>query len=160
MNLSIKDKKKINQGIKAFHNIIRKLGEPLPLPEQKIYNEELLLAGTIDLVINHNGVKNGEETTDRVVSLYDWKTNKEIKRKGYKGQKGILPPTEDLEDCNYIKYALQLSTYAYILEKTGSIIYKLYIIHLREDGYEIIEVPYMKDKVKETIEYEKEHTQL
>jgi len=110
--------------------------------ELKIYSEELGLAGTIDLIIYNE---------DGTVSLVDWKTNKAIKKKGFSGEK-CKAPLADMDDCNYNKYLLQLSTYAYILEKQYDLETRdLKIVHLKEDSYKIYEVEYMKDKVEEML---------
>lgn len=52
--------------------------------------------------------------------IVDYKSNKEIKFKPYKGQKmtGVL---SHLDDCNYIHYSLQLNGYQYILEKKAGL---------------------------------------
>jgi len=101
----------------------------LIFPEVKVYAEKLQLAGTIDLMI-YNKPKNK-------ISLVDWKTNLEIKKKGYKN--GISPPTEHIEDCSFNKYELQLSMYRYILEKFYNVeIDGLYILHLKNQGFKYL----------------------
>lgn len=112
-------------------------------PEVQVYDEELGLAGTVDLVIEGGG---------RVV-LVDYKTNDKITTKSYDGKVGILPPTRDMEDCSMSRYSLQLSLYAYILERRGCFIDKLYIIHLSEKGAKEIEVPYLKERVEKMLTY-------
>ena len=56
-----------------------------------------------------------------VVHIRDYKTNKEIKTKGYANWEGItqkmLPPLQHLEDCHINHYALQLSLYMYMILK-------------------------------------------
>ena len=75
--------------------------------EVKICSEELQLAGTIDLMIYSK--KNNK------IYLIDWKTNIDIKKKGY--NKGTCFPTNSIDDCSFNRYTLQLSMYLYILEK-------------------------------------------
>ena len=106
------------------------------IAEVVVCSEKYLLAGTIDALI----IKDGK------LYIIDWKTNKEIKTKAYKGRKGIHPRTKDLDDCHLVKYSLQLSLYAYILEvEYGFHIEKMYITHLLKDKYvEIEAIDYRK----------------
>lgn len=100
-------------------------------PELRIYDKELGLAGTIDLLL----IKKGKS------SIVDWKSNKKIQKSGYL-KATALPPIAELPDCNYSKYALQLGVYAYMLERQGQEIDKLYLAHLKEDSYMPYEIMY------------------
>lgn len=99
-----------------------------------------------------------------VVDIDDYKTNRAhgirrdssyISKKGLyvPGSKFLLHPVEHLEECEYNKYALQMSAYALMLEMTyGVRIGKLtlYYIYHNENGiwdYEAISMPYMKYEV-------------
>jgi hypothetical protein len=69
-----------------------------------IYNEKLKIAGQSDLVFVAGGY----------VDIDDYKTNKEIVENSYgypANPKMMLAPVENLMDCNYWHYALQLSIY-------------------------------------------------
>jgi hypothetical protein len=61
------------------------------------------------------------EVIQNVLNIYDYKTNKEIKKESYKNYEGVsskmFEPINHLDDCNYIHYALQLSIYMYIIIK-------------------------------------------
>ena len=115
--------------------------------EEIVWSEELGLAGTIDCMIVHG---------DNSVTLVDWKTNKAIKKGGYNF--GTLPPTADIKDGNLNQYTLQLSCYAYILEKEyGYKIRDLVLVHLKDDRTIPYEVEYKKDTIKEMIKWQKEH---
>lgn len=100
-------------------------------PELKIYDKELGLAGTIDLLVIQNNK----------ASLVDWKTNKSIDKTGY-NKACALPPIEHMPDCNYTKYGLQLGIYAYMLERQGYEIDTLVLLHLKENTYIPYEIPY------------------
>ncbi len=64
-------------------------------------------------------------------SILDWKTSKEIKTDSYKMKTGNKPETNDLLDCKFNHYALQLSLYRYLLEKNYDIMLDdQLIIHL------------------------------
>lgn len=52
--------------------------------------------------------------------IRDYKTSKEIKRKGFEnweGEKMMLGPVQHLGDCEFYHYAIQLSLYAYCILK-------------------------------------------
>jgi ATP-dependent exoDNAse (exonuclease V) beta subunit len=50
------------------------------------------------------------------LALFDYKTNKEIKREGYKGET-MLAPIDSVPKCELGKYSLQLCLYKLILER-------------------------------------------
>lgn len=106
----------------------------------------LNLAGQIDLL-----VKNGNEIT-----ICDWKTNKEIKTKGFydASKKSITKmkyPLNKLDDTNFWHYSLQLSTYAWMLQKINPdfIIKDLMLCHIDHNGKETIyHCEYLKREVE------------
>ena len=134
-------------------------------PEHMVYLKSVGLCGQADMV----------EVVDGYININDYKTNKEIKEKGFTNWEGItskmFKPINHLDDCNLIHYTLQLSIYAYIIKKHNPSlkIGKLTIQHVKfkqigEDanGYPInehyngepildeikmYEVPYLKDEV-------------
>ena len=84
----------------------------------------------------------------------DWKTNLAIKKYGY--NKGLKYPTTAIEDCNYNKYRLQLSMYKYILEKFYlANVGGLYILHLKDNEYDIINCEYQNQMIIEMLKVEK-----
>jgi hypothetical protein len=80
-------------------------------PEHFVYLKSAGICGQSDRVEIVNGR----------VDIYDYKTNKEIKKESYKNWEGIskkmLHPVSHLDDCNYNHYALQLSLYLYMILK-------------------------------------------
>ena len=80
-------------------------------PEHLVYLRSAGICGQSDIV----EVINGE------VHITDYKTNKEIKKESYVNWEGVsqkmLTPVSHLDDCNFWHYALQLSTYMYIILK-------------------------------------------
>lgn len=131
--------------INWLHQFERGLGEPIEYSEYRICDDELKLAGTIDLMIESNL---SDESIMRKVDLVDWKVTKEISYENKYGKKGIKKSTKELDDCNFIKYSLQLNLYAYILQRKGIMISSLRIIHLtKEEAKEYI-VPCMFDVIK------------
>lgn len=114
------------------------------LPEVKIYSEYDLLAGTIDLIV-HN-------TDKDVYTIIDWKTNKRIYRRSYKGEKGTKYATRNLEHCNFNAYSLQLSCYRYILEEEyGLTIKNQALVHLEESGLKVIKCPNLRQEIEEML---------
>jgi hypothetical protein len=80
-------------------------------PEHFVYLKSAGICGQSDLV----------EVAKGAVNITDYKTNKEIKKESYVNWEGIsqkmLAPVTHLDDCNFWHYALQLSTYMYIILK-------------------------------------------
>jgi hypothetical protein len=144
-------------------------------PEHLVYLKSVGLCGQADVV----------EIVDGYININDYKTNKEIKEKGYTNWEGItskmFKPVNHLDDCNLMHYSLQLSIYAYIIKKHNPSlkIGKLTIQHVKfkqigEDvnGYPInehyngepildeikmYEVPYLKDEVNSLIMWLKDN---
>ena len=118
-------------------------------PEYLIYldsiNNKLRLAGQIDLLI-----KDGND-----IMIFDYKTNKKLDNESYFNPKlrkyqMMSYPLNNLMDCNKMHYALQLSTYAYMLQKRNPDlnVKKLMLIHYDHDGNVTNhELPYLKDEV-------------
>ena len=110
----------------------------LLFPEVKIYSKKLQIAGTIDLMI-YNKQKNR-------IYLIDWKTNAQIKTKGYK--KGIMFPANQIDDCSFNRYNLQLSLYQYIIENFYNVqVDGLYILHLKESSHDILNCKFQAQHV-------------
>lgn len=126
-------------------------------PEYLIYRESddgiLRLAGQIDLI-----VKQGNE-----IIICDWKTNQEIKQKaGFntqtKSTAKMKYPLNNLDDSNFWHYSLQLSTYAWMLQKLNPnfIIKDLIICHFDHKGNETIyHCNYLKDDVERMLSHYK-----
>ena len=85
-------------------------------PEYLIYRESddgiLRIAGQVDLII-----KSGND-----IYIIDHKSNKKIEQKGgfntsTRSTSKMKYPLNNLDDCNFYHYTLQLSTYAWMLQK-------------------------------------------
>ena len=115
------------------------------LSEIIIYSKELKIAGMVDLLIF--------DPEDNSYTLVDWKTNKKINITSYKGKTGILSATENVEDCNFNHYSLQLSLYRYILENYYDLTIKnQYLIHLTDSGINSMVCPYMEETLQKMLE--------
>jgi len=112
-------------------------------PELIIWSDKLKLCGTSDLVIENGSNK---------LSIVDWKTNREIRKTAR--DKGNCEPVKDIDNCNYMQYALQLSTYAYIMETEFNFkIDTLHLMHLQDGQFVNYVVPYLKDTVEAMIKW-------
>ena len=118
----------------------------------------LRVAGQVDLCI-----LDGND-----VYIIDFKTNKEIKKtsfynKNKKSNEMMKFPLNNLQDCNFNHYQLQLSTYAYMLKqiKPEYNIKKLLIYHIDHDGNEtIIPCEYLKDDVERMLKHYKKQSKI
>ncbi len=86
-------------------NFLRSLPHARMTPEMKVFSEEWMIAGTIDLVIE----------TPEGIMLFDWKTTNNIKMENSFRQ--AKAPIDHLDDCNYIQYVLQLNLYKALFER-------------------------------------------
>lgn len=106
----------------------------------------LRIAGQVDLI-----VKSGNEIT-----ICDYKTNKKIEQKSFfntktKSSVKMKYPLNTLDDVNFYHYALQLSTYAWMLQKLNPnfIIKDLILIHFDHNGNQTLyHCDYLKNEVE------------
>jgi len=105
--------------------------------EWTIFDEDLKLAGSIDMVY---------ENDDGSLSIYDWKRAKDISRINTFNKYAITPTICHMPDSNFWHYALQLNTYKAILtRKYNKTVKDLYLVRLHPDAeertYELIRLP-------------------
>ena len=115
--------------------------------EWMIYNEDLKLSGSIDMIF---------ENPDGTLQIYDWKRCKEIKHESEYGKYAITPCISHLPDTNFWHYALQLNVYKMIIEeKYNKKVTGLYLVCLHPDNvyktYERINVPVLENEMKELV---------
>tara|TARA_R110000868_G_scaffold91276_2_gene253180 strand:+ start:1003 stop:1818 length:816 start_codon:yes stop_codon:yes gene_type:complete len=144
-------------------------------PEHFVYLKSAKICGQADYV----------EVVNSLINIMDYKTNKEIKSKGFKNWEGqikkLLGPVAHVEDCNLQHYTLQMSIYMYIMLKhnprlkPGKLTLQHVVFEKVEDdkyGYPvtaysdigdpivkeivIYEVPYMKQEVLDMINWLKD----
>ena len=126
-------------------------------PEHIIFNERIGVCGQSDLVF----------VADGYVDVSDYKTSKELIFNSYKPTFGkpktMLAPVDNLEDCNFYHYALQLSIYLklILMKNTALKPGKLTLIHVTfelngqdEYGFPIVKVKNGIEVVKEITHYE------
>ncbi len=119
---------------------------------------KLCLAGQIDLL-----VKKGNK-----LIIGDYKTNKKIEMKSFfdsKTKKSVMMkyPLNNIQDSNYWHYCLQLSTYAWMLQKYNPEfeIEDLVLIHFdHSDNMTVYHLPYLKDEVVKMLAFYKKESIL
>lgn len=119
--------------------------------EWTIYDEELKLAGSIDMVY---------ENPDGSLMIYDWKRCKDISTINTFNKYAITPCISQYPDSNFWHYALQLNTYKAILEtKYDKKITNLCLVRLHpespEKTYELIPLPDLSNDIKTLFELRK-----
>ena len=123
--------------------------------ELMIWDDEYLICGKSDKVI----ISTDEKNLNPYISIKDYKTNKELKI-NYNfinkntGEpvvnKYMLEPISHLVDCNYIHYTLQLSLYAYMLERKGFKVKDLELLHTPnydKNNMKSYQLPYMREEI-------------
>ena len=119
---------------------------------------KLRIAGQIDLL-----VKKGNKIT-----IADWKTNKKIETKSFFNNKTKTSvkmkfPLNNLDDVNYWHYTLQLSTYAWMIQKLNPEfeIEDLVLVHFdHNDNMTVYHLPYLKTEVIKMLNHFKKESSL
>ena len=131
-------------------------------PEYLIYRDSedgiLRIAGQVDLII-----KSGNEIT-----IVDHKTNKKIEQKSFYNSKTrsstkMKYPLNNLDDVNFYHYTMQLSTYAWMLQKINPnfIIKDLILNHYDHNGNNTLyHCEYLKDEVERMLKFYKKQVIL
>lgn len=131
-------------------------------PEYLVYRISpdgvLKVAGQIDLL-----VKDGND-----IYILDYKTNKEIKQKGFfdsstKKQKTMFYPLNNIPDCNFYHYTLQLSTYAWMIKQMNPDfqIKGLILIHYdHNEKCTLYNLDYREEDVIRMLAFHKQQTKI
>ena len=118
-----------------------------------LYNEHYRVAGTTDKICAISNRKDCE------VDLADFKNLGKDLEYWSKYKNRLYKPLEHLDDCNFVKYNLQLSIYAYFFELlTGRKVRQLWIHVIPTQnmtGHQKIPVIYLKNDVKLLLEANK-----
>ena len=124
-------------------------------PEYLIYYDnpkiDLHLAGQIDLLVKNNND----------ITIIDHKTNAKIDLKSFynsstRSSEKLLYPLGHLDSCNFNVYQLQLSTYAWMLQKLNPefIIKDLILNHYDHSGKNTLyHCSYLKDDVEKMLKH-------
>lgn len=108
--------------------------------EKMLYCLDNMVAGTADIVELFKG---------GVISIWDFKTNKELSKRSKWGNK-MLHGLEHLDDCNFNHYQLQLSVYGYLCELKGLMVNNLTILYLNPQNkrMEVHKCKYLREEVQ------------
>jgi hypothetical protein len=142
---------------KYFTDFVRDFPDLKPYrTEWTIYDEELKLAGSIDMVY---------ENPDGTLMIYDWKRSKEISTINKYNKYAITECISQYPDSNFWHYALQLNTYKAIIEsKYDKKVTNLCLVRLHPDAeentYELLPVPDMQSSIKELFELRKKEIDI
>ena len=99
--------------------------------EMIVGDDQYMIAGQVDRPFL---VKPG------VIDIYDFKTDEEIKQSNR--FESLKAPVNDLDDCNFSKYTLQLNLYRWIIEKnTKYKVRNLKIVHITDTDYILYAIP-------------------
>ena len=107
--------------------------------EWQVFNEELMLAGTVDFVARND---------DGTLSIYDWKRSHrvvnaagQIQLNSYQSAEG---PLKDLPECSFSHYTLQQNVYKWLLESRYGYRVRdmhLVVLHPDYDRFHLVSVP-------------------
>ena len=123
---------KLNAALKFYDDYFTSGKWELLSAEELLYSSTLGISGQRDLKVR-------ETKTGKIISA-DYKTSKTIRDLGFYDEETqdtekMLAPFESLENCELVKYSLQLQIYNYLDPIKSD---ELVIVHLTEDGYDII----------------------
>lgn len=134
-----------------------KYAKPLKLekgiyPELLIYSHKYKIAGQADLV----------EIVRGKINIKDYKTNKEIKKESFSnwktGPEKMKYPLNNLQNCNFWHYCMQLNIYMYMLKahnpklKQGKMEI-LHVVNTDTEEIQVYQVPDLQKDVKRLLEH-------
>jgi ATP-dependent exoDNAse (exonuclease V) beta subunit len=127
-------------------------------PKYKLLKSELVIgdkkcniAGTLD------NLSFDIETGD--LHIFDYKTNKAINTKSKYGNK-LLAPFDHLEDCELVKYSLQLWLYRLIIQRNTAFKVKdCKILWFRGEEYTMFDILNLEEEAKKMLEIEEMYQQ-
>jgi hypothetical protein len=126
-----------------FLNFIAACPELKPYrTEWTIYDEEVRIAGSVDMVY---------ENPDGTLMIYDWKRAKDIVKSSSFMKYAKTECISHLPDTNFWHYALQLNTYKTIIEqKYGKKVVKLALVclHPIKKNFEVIVLPMLTSEME------------
>jgi hypothetical protein len=119
--------------------------------EWVVYDEDVQIAGSIDMVYENN---------DGTLSIYDWKRSKEISSKNNYNKFSYTPCLKHIPHTNFWHYALQLNIYKKIIEnKYGKKVTELFLVRLHPNNiqqtYELIKLPMLEQEMENLFEERK-----
>lgn len=102
--------------------------------EYTVYSDEFEVAGTSDLIC---------DIDSNTFDVYDFKTNKKFTFDNGYG-KYLKPPLNNLQQCHYNDYSIQLSLYAYLYAAlTNKKVRKICILYHNGKEFKCYQTPYL-----------------
>lgn len=140
----------VNQNNRTFRNIEKvELVEMVPTQCLEVDSPSHTFLCTEEMIVTHNTNKKIETK-----SFFDSKSKKSVMMKY---------PLNNIQDSNYWHYTLQLSTYAWMIQKLNPEfeIEDLVMIHFdHNDNMTVYHLPYLKEEVIKMLAYYKKESQL
>lgn len=130
--------------------------------EEVLFSDYFGIAGTSDRVLRRKKKVNGKW----IIDIFDYKTNISKGIEYYsKYRKYLKSPLNYVEQCNFTRYALQLSGYGYLAEEMlpDCIVGRLGIIFIPPDDFmkwQLIPVPYQKYEINELFRFVNNSVQI
>ena len=120
--------------IKALNEVFDKKDYKRVLSEELVYNDEFEVAGTSDIIC---------DVDNNTFDVYDFKTNKKFLFENKYG-KYLKTPLNNLQQCQYNDYSIQLSLYAYLYSKlTNKKVRKICILYHDGKKFHNYPTPYL-----------------
>lgn len=136
----------IKSYVQAFHKFWNDHSELFKIvaTEFCVYDEENRLAGTVDCLAQR--IDTGEYV------IFDWKTNKNIKKKNNFHQY-FKAPLDHLDHCEYNRFSLQLSLYRFLIKSCLKLpVKKGFFVHFGENReYDLCDAVPFEKEVKEIL---------
>lgn len=112
--------------------------------EIKMFCRKMGIAGTADIILYN-------KVTNKFV-IADYKTNKDL-FKNFRGKK-LKAPFDELLDCPFGKYNIQLSMYQILFEQTGYEVEDRILIWLKPDGtYSLYPTIDLREKINKLYDF-------
>ena len=136
--------------------------------ERGVYPEFLISVTSRDGILKVSGQIDLLIVDGLDITIIDWKTNQKIDKQSFydKNRKSnvmMKHPLNNLQDCNFNHYQLQLSLYAYMLQQINPLynIKHLKIVHIDHDGQQHeYECEYLKDDVERMLKHYKKQLRI
>jgi hypothetical protein len=141
----------IDKEIEYFHKFVEDVDFTPFRTEWRVFDEELGMAGTIDLICSRK---------DGTFEFYDWKRSRSLIDefgqvcKANKFDDRGINGLEHIQDCAYWHYAFQQNLYKHIVEKCYGLTISamhLVVLHPHYSSYRVIDIPQMPNEIKTII---------
>lgn len=115
--------------------------------EQILYSEPLRMVGAVDMLYEPlDAAQRFDAQGRRRLFMVDWKFCHKIEHEGFRGAKGCVKATEDVDDCNVGHYRVQLHWYMVLLERYyGCVIVRMALVFLHRSQQDFIVVEVERD---------------